>query len=657
MDQIENPAQTSLSNGSENGVAPHSDSSTEVLDCLWLLDHRSGWQYGESGVIKAIFSEITNDIPEEHRWCVEFGAGNGSASLPLTCEHLLRTLEYKALLIDANPEYCDALRASVPKRAVVVNGIVDIAPAKTIDEYMKEAGCPGTPALMVIDVDSIDYHIAAGMEARPYVLCIEHMDQQWPMCPRAVAVPSREDCGKPIIDSAARPFTAQATLEAVEVLARKMGYSLVFNTAINGIYVRNDIWPKVAKPAGKSVRLNIGAGAYSDPRYTDIDIKNGIDARHLPYADNSVDEIYASHILEHFSFRETATVLAEWARVLRPGGIMRIAVPNATMLTQDLADIAENGSHEALENVFFGAQATEAGTHKALFTEQRLRERMNEAGIGYVKRFEPFIPGDCSNAKCSINFEGVKRWWPKIEKPTVSLILNQPRLAFTGHEIRLIELAKKLDFNIHTCSGSFWDRDMTAATQSAIAYANPDFLLYSDYDSVFETEDATKLLETINNDPTMAAIGAVQMSRHNDRPLVFEAHIDYMTPISRVTFQHFGLMIIRRQVFEELQKPWYWSIPGKDAKGNWDWDAWGRTDADITFWRNMSLMGFRVYQHNEVCIGHIIQAVKYPRNSGRGVQLIPIENYWKQGKPKDATLNPACYLPPKPPTEAPPTNG
>jgi hypothetical protein len=247
--------------------------------------------------------------------------------------------------------------------------------------------------------------------------------------------------------------------------------------------------------------------------------------------------------------------------------------------------------------------------------------------------------------------EGVKRWFPKVENPKVCLILSQPRFTFTGHEKSLLMLAQQMKFDVQESCGAFWDRDMTIAIQLAIQKYNPHFLVFSDYDSVFDAGDVKMLMEAINNNPEMAAIGVVQMSRHNDEPLVFDKKVDYSKDISRVKFQHFGLTVIRREVFDELEQPWFWSVPGKDNEGNWDWLTWARSDADITFWRNMDMLGMKVFQHNKVCIGHIVQAVKYPRDKGRGVQLIPIENYWRHGKPKDAVFNVECYLPKKPAAE------
>src|SRR2546425_4061710 len=51
------------------------------------------------------------------------------------------------------------------------------------------------------------------------------------------------------------------------------------------------------------------------------------DARRLPVADGSADVVYCSHLLEHLDRREVQGVLAEVSRVLRSGGVLRIARP------------------------------------------------------------------------------------------------------------------------------------------------------------------------------------------------------------------------------------------------------------------------------------------------------------------------------------------
>ena len=58
-----------------------------------------------------------------------------------------------------------------------------------------------------------------------------------------------------------------------------------------------------------------------------IDYKTSIDKLYFA-ADDSIDLIYASHLLEHVGRHEFKNVLAEWYRALKPSGVLRIAVPD-----------------------------------------------------------------------------------------------------------------------------------------------------------------------------------------------------------------------------------------------------------------------------------------------------------------------------------------
>ena len=108
------------------------------------------------------------------------------------------------------------------------------------------------------------------------------------------------------------------------------------------------------------LRLNLGAGDGILPGYVSIDIRDGKNAFDLSeYADESAVEVRASHILEHAHYGGTGvtcpkcnerteipgvgTVLQEWVRVLKPGGLIKIAVPDlAWICSQFLAGKDEN---------------------------------------------------------------------------------------------------------------------------------------------------------------------------------------------------------------------------------------------------------------------------------------------------------------------------
>ena len=72
--------------------------------------------------------------------------------------------------------------------------------------------------------------------------------------------------------------------------------------------------------------IHIDGGDYPHLNYKDI--------TKLPFEDKSVDLIYASHVLEYFDREEVLPTLNEWNRVLKPNGILRIAVPDFESICQ-----------------------------------------------------------------------------------------------------------------------------------------------------------------------------------------------------------------------------------------------------------------------------------------------------------------------------------
>lgn len=86
------------------------------------------------------------------------------------------------------------------------------------------------------------------------------------------------------------------------------------------------------------MKLNLGSSGVFYEGYTAVDMDERIkrvypdtevviaDVRYLPFENDSIEEIFASHLLEHFDFREP--VLEEWKRVLQPGGLITVVVPD-----------------------------------------------------------------------------------------------------------------------------------------------------------------------------------------------------------------------------------------------------------------------------------------------------------------------------------------
>lgn len=87
--------------------------------------------------------------------------------------------------------------------------------------------------------------------------------------------------------------------------------------------------------------LNLGCGSRHHPAWINIDIApNGPeviqnDLSHgIPLPDSSCDVVYHAAVLEHLRRSDAAVFMTECCRVLKPGGIVRVGVPDLEKLCQ-----------------------------------------------------------------------------------------------------------------------------------------------------------------------------------------------------------------------------------------------------------------------------------------------------------------------------------
>jgi len=157
----------------------------------------------------------------------------------------------------------------------------------------------------------------------------------------------------------------------------------------------------LAKDGSKERKLNIGGAKNPQDGYEVVDRQNGQEAFPLAFDDKTFDEVRASHILEHFPKKEVQDVVKEWCRVLKTGGVLKIAVP-------DLDWIMENRDHPYFEGYLLGGQTDENDFHKSIFNESYLTHLMSAAGLSDIKPWAG-KQGECSSLPVSLNLQGLKR--------------------------------------------------------------------------------------------------------------------------------------------------------------------------------------------------------------------------------------------------------
>lgn len=130
-----------------------------------------------------------------------------------------------------------------------------------------------------------------------------------------------------------------------------------------------------------------------------------VNAKELPWGPDSVDAIYASHLLEHFARHEIEAVLREWARVLKKEGTIHILVPDATWAFGYLL-MGDKNSEELAMDVFYNRDLDQMrDCHRMCFTLDTLRRHVNT----FFKITDSGVDYEDAHHVRSIFIKGVKR--------------------------------------------------------------------------------------------------------------------------------------------------------------------------------------------------------------------------------------------------------
>ena len=125
------------------------------------------------------------------------------------------------------------------------------------------------------------------------------------------------------------------------------------------------------------------------------------------FPDETVSEVYASHVIEHLSHSdELPRTLFEINRIMRPGGKLYIAVPDLERLMQlFFHPEAKSGTKIGVINILFGGQTSPHDYHKCSFDKGLLTMYLQFAGFGEVEQVEEY--GIFDNDATTYKFEGV----------------------------------------------------------------------------------------------------------------------------------------------------------------------------------------------------------------------------------------------------------
>lgn len=126
------------------------------------------------------------------------------------------------------------------------------------------------------------------------------------------------------------------------------------------------------------------------------------------YAANSVDVVYASHLFEHLTLKAADLMLQESFRSLKPGGVIRIVVPDMYKICKHYITELENGNTKSSDYVMWAINMHREGQyknlnffkklffewqgyphqHKFMYDEYSLRAKMDSVGFADFRTME-----------------------------------------------------------------------------------------------------------------------------------------------------------------------------------------------------------------------------------------------------------------------------
>jgi len=125
-------------------------------------------------------------------------------------------------------------------------------------------------------------------------------------------------------------------------------------------------------------------GVFKKVRYLNL-------GKPLPCPENSFRFVFSSHVFEHIPRRNLPGLLREILRVLRPGGILRVSVPDLSVL---VARYVPERADDFVHAVFEIEQGHEKNRHQWMYCEPTLRKVLETAGFVDVRHCA-YRKGEC----------------------------------------------------------------------------------------------------------------------------------------------------------------------------------------------------------------------------------------------------------------------
>jgi len=361
------------------------------------------------------------------------------------------------------------------------------------------------------------------------------------------------------------------------------------------------------------IRLDLGAGDNPVPGFESVDRKNGQEVYPLACDDNSVDEIRASHVLEHFSHTQVSPIVNHWVAKLKPGGRIRIAVPNFEYIAREYLA----GSPINVQGYLMGGHVDENDRHGVAFDADVLLEVLLASGLERVHQWRS-EQQDCASLPVSLNLGGYKPSGPAVCCEATTAVLSAPRYGPTVHMRYAFKAFQQAKVPYQVGGGAYWHQVLSQILEMQIEHGSK-YIITCDYDTIFTYENVMELYRLMEAVPEIDALCALQSKRGNEKVALFGIKnkngefVERMPAYNMerhvlpITTGHFGLTIFRVEKLNSMPRPWMNSAPNEN--GIW---GEGRVDADINFWHNWQAHGNTLYLAPRVIVGHLQELITWP---------------------------------------------
>ena len=142
------------------------------------------------------------------------------------------------------------------------------------------------------------------------------------------------------------------------------------------------------------IKINLGCGwrNFGDDWYHidggDYKHLDSHDIFNIPFENNTVDVIYASHVIEYFNRQEIIPILKKWKNKLKPGGKLRLAVPDFEAMVK--LYLHKGYDVESFLGPLYGKMpmGDEIIYHKTVYDFKSLKKILLNIGFNNINRYD-----------------------------------------------------------------------------------------------------------------------------------------------------------------------------------------------------------------------------------------------------------------------------